>query len=124
MSERNDWESVPVEEAIDRLVADGLFSERQAEAYVFREIESVPRSATAAEMEISPNTLDKRLGEARRKVDEAEATLETIEDIRYRPLPDECADCGKPLHGRWYTNETGQPVCLDCAGIGPADLDS
>jgi predicted DNA-binding protein (UPF0251 family) len=115
--ESHDWEAVPVEEAIDRIVTAGLLTERQAEAYVLREIESVPRQAAADHMKISVNTLDKRLGEARRKVEHAEETVNTIDNIRYRPIPEECPDCGKPLFGRWSTNETGTPVCLDCAAI-------
>lgn len=117
MSERREWEPVPIEEAIDRIASAGLLTERQAEAYVFRDIELTPRQATADHMEISVNTLDKRLGEARRKVENAEETLETINDIRHRSMPDECTDCGKALSDRWSADDDGKAICLDCAGL-------
>ena len=117
MSGRADWESVAPAEAVSRLAACGLLSERQAEAYVLREIEAIPRPEAADRMEISVNTLDSRLAEARQKVESAEATIEEIEAIRHRPLPDECADCGATLGGRWSESGAGEAICLDCAGI-------
>lgn len=106
-----------VEEDIEQLADAGLLTERQAEAYVLRDIELVPRQAAADAMEISVNTLDKRLGEARRKVEQAEATLDALDSIRFEEFPDACSECGSPLGGRWSENEDGDAVCLDCAGI-------
>lgn len=122
MSERRRWEPVPVEEAIDRIASCGLLTERQAEAYVYRDIEQVPRPETAKHMGISVNTLDNRLAEARRKIEQAERTLDVVDAIRHRPLPDRCAECGDALAGTFSENDDGEPVCLDCAGIDQADL--
>lgn len=124
MSERRRWGPVPVEEAIHRIASCDLLTERQAEAYVLRDIEAVPRSEAADRMGISVNTLDNRLAEARRKVEEAEETIETIEDIRYRPLPERCQECGSALGGQFSQNEDGEPICLDCAGIDASELPS
>lgn len=116
MSERREWESVPVESAIDRLATAGLLTERQAEAWVLRELEAVPRPEAADEMGISVNTLDNRLGEARRKIEEAEATVRVVEELRHRPLPTHCEECGDALDGP-FTVFNGEPFCLDCADI-------
>lgn len=124
MRDRHEWEPIPIEEAVEMLVDAGIFTERQAEAYVAREIEQIPRQATAEKMGISVNTLDKRLGEARRKKEAAEATLEVIDELRHRPLPEECAECGDSLPGQWSTNGDREAVCLDCAGVDPEDASS
>lgn len=70
------------EEEVDVLAAAGLLTERQAEAFVHRDVELTPREAAADAMDITVSTLDDRLGEARRKIDAAEATLDAIESVR------------------------------------------
>lgn len=81
MTERRQWKPVPAEEPIDQISSYGLLTERQAEAYVLRDIKAVPRTEAAEQMDISVNTLDKHLAKARRKVEQAEETIETIETI-------------------------------------------
>lgn len=117
MSERREWESVPIDDAVKRLADAGLLTERQAEAWVYRELQAVPRQATADAMDISVNTLDKRLREARDKVEQAQATADVVESLRNPSLPSECASCGGTLGGRFSENDDGEPVCLECAGI-------
>jgi formylmethanofuran dehydrogenase subunit E len=100
----------------ERLAEAGLLTERQAEAFVLRRVEAVPREGAAQAMEISPNTLDEYLRAAADKIEAAEETLETLEEIRHEDLPSRCANCGDALGGR-YTVEEGEPFCLPCAGI-------
>lgn len=109
--------SETLEDDVQGLVDAGLLTERQAEAYVLRDVEAVPRGAAAEMMGISPNTLDDRIAEARRKVKAAEATLDTLEDIRHEEFPSECAICESTLGGRWTRDSDDRPVCLSCAGI-------
>lgn len=119
MSERAEWEPVPVDEAIDRLAEAGLLTRRQAEAYVLRDIEAVPRQGAAESMDVSINVVDKYLRAARDKVQEAEETIDVVEELRYRDIPEECAECETALGGRWVGGRTDPPLCLDCAGVDP-----
>lgn len=59
----------------------GLLTERQAAAFVLREIVGMPRVTAANSMDISPNVLDKHLRAARDKIDAAEETLEELEQL-------------------------------------------
>lgn len=111
-----------IEDAVDRLEEAGLLTERQAEAWVLREVEAVPRQAAAESMGISINVLDKHLRAARDKVDAVEETAEAIGAIRHEEIPDNCGNCGEPLGGRWAESEDGDVFCLDCSGIDPADV--
>lgn len=76
------------EEEIEMLVDAGLLTERQAEAYVYREVELTPREAAADAMGIKPTTLDDYRTDAVAKVAAAEATLEAIEEIRHQVAED------------------------------------
>ena len=111
-----------VADAIAELADAGLLTERQAEAFVLRDVEAVPRAAAADSMEVSVNTLDNTLGVARRKVERAQATAEAVEDIRFEDLPTECSECGDALGGPYSENEAGEAICLDCAGIDESVL--
>lgn len=106
-----------VDDAIERLAGAGLLTERQAEAYVLRDVELVPRSAAAESMGISVNTLDKRLSEARGKTEAAESTTEALQSIQSEDLPTECEECGDALGGRFSERDDGEAVCLDCAEL-------
>lgn len=64
---------------IQHLADAGLLTRRQAEAYVLRDVERVSRPVAAKKMDISVNTLDKRLSEARRKVDKARDTIDIVD---------------------------------------------
>jgi len=70
-----------VEEEIEMLVESGLLTERQAQAYVYREVESIPREAAAGEMGISTSTLDDYRADAVNKIEDAEDTLAVLEEI-------------------------------------------
>ena len=113
---RPEWRKVPPEVAIDRLATAGLLTERQAEAYVRRRIEMEPGYAVADHMDINESTLSDYVAAAEEKVEAAEETVEQIEQLRHRPIPDECSDCGTPLGGRFATDDEDNPLCLDCAG--------
>lgn len=107
---------------IEQLVDSGLLAERQAEAYILREIEAVPRQAAADSMEISVNTLDNALGKARSKIETAEDTLDVIDDLRHDELPSSCSACGSTLGGRWVGGDDG-PLCLSCSDLDPEEVD-
>jgi len=106
---------------VERLAAAGVLTERQAEAFVLRSVEAVPRSAAADSMGVSVNTLDNYVRTARDKIEAAERTIETLEEIRHEDLPTECSECGSTLGGRW-TVVDDDPMCLECGGVDPADL--
>ena len=74
--------SLSVEEEIEMLVDAGLLTERQAEAYVYREVELVPRPEAAAEMGIAESTLDDYVGDAKGKVQAARDSIEALDAIR------------------------------------------
>jgi|GEM_PF-4997351 len=75
-------------EEVDALVTAGLLTEHQATAFVLREIEAVPREQAAESMDISASGLDDARAKAVRKVEDARATVEAVENIRYQ-LPDD-----------------------------------
>lgn len=66
-------------EQVQHLADAGLLTERQAEAYVLRDIQGASRPVAARKMGISVNTLDDRLSEARLKVDKARDTIEIVD---------------------------------------------
>lgn len=105
------------EDDAEELADAGLLTRRQAEAFVLRDVELVPREAAAESMDISVNTLDKRLSEARGKVEAAQETVETLQSLRYEDIPSECTECDSTLGGRWSQNDDDEPICLDCAGV-------
>ncbi|QCW05282.1 sigma factor-like helix-turn-helix DNA-binding protein [Natrinema pallidum] len=109
------------DDAISQLVDAGLLTDRQAEAYVLRAVEGVPREAAAESMGISPNTLDNTLARAREKVRKAQATAEAVEVIRSPDIPEKCSECGHGLGQTWSRDSDGYPICIDCAGIDPAE---
>lgn len=73
-----------IDEEIDALATPGLLTERQAEAFVYREIEAVPRQAAADQMDISTSTLDDYVADAKRKLRAADETLTALERVRYQ----------------------------------------
>lgn len=108
-----------VDEAVQTIAKSGLLTERQAEAYVLRDVELLGREAAAQTMGISPNVLDKHLRAARDKVEQAEATVDAIQDVRFEDIPAECEECGAALGGSWATDEDDRALCFDCAGVEP-----
>lgn len=114
---RPEWREVPPKEAIDRLATAGLLTERQAEAYVWRRIEGERGYAVADHMGINESTLSDYVADAEEKLEAAEETVKQVEQLRHRPIPDECSDCGAALGGRFATDDENNPVCLDCAGV-------
>lgn len=73
-----------VEEEIDALATPGLLTERQAQAFVYRRIEVVPRYAAAEEMGLAESTLDDYVRDAERKIQQAEETLDALEEIKWQ----------------------------------------
>lgn len=106
-------------DAVDEIAGAGLLTSRQAEAFVHRDVEAVPREAAARAMGISPNVLDKHLRAARDKIEQAEATVDAVERVRFEDLPAECEECGATLGGSWATDDEGRAMCFDCAGVEP-----
>lgn len=76
------------EEEVDALESAGLLTERQARAFVHREVELTPREAAADAMGITVSTLDDYRGDAKRKIEAARATVAAVEAIRNQ-LPDD-----------------------------------
>lgn len=113
---------VDVNRAIERLYDAGLLTERQAEAFVLREIELTPRPEAAESMGVKPSTLDSTLQQAKQKVESAEETLEVIDDLRHPDLPIDCTVCGSTLGGTWVENDSGDAMCFDCAGVDPESV--
>lgn len=68
-----------------RLAAPGILTERQALAYVLRDIEGVPRQETADRLGCSASNLDTLLGRARSNVDDAAATLSVLHGLDATP---------------------------------------
>jgi hypothetical protein len=106
---------------IQQLAAADLLSERQAEAYILREIEAVPRQAAADEMGISVNTLDNTISAANSKIESAARTLDVIDELEHEEIPTSCANCGDGLGGR-YVEEDGDAFCVGCSSIDPSNL--
>lgn len=77
-----------VEEEIDILATAGLLTERQAEAFVYREVELVPRPEAAEAMGIQISTLDNYVRAAKEKVVKAQETANAVEQIRHQ-VPDD-----------------------------------
>lgn len=73
---------------VDDLVDADLLAERQAEAFVLREVEGVGREEAAERMGIATSTLDKHLGAARSKVEAAKQTVDLLEDLPVDVLAD------------------------------------
>lgn len=76
--------SLTVEEQIDALATPGLLTERQATAFVLREIEATPNWAVADSMDLSPSYVSELVTEATRKLQAAEETLDALERSRWQ----------------------------------------
>lgn len=122
MSERSEWEPVPTEESVSRLSEPGILSEAMAEAFVLRELDSVPRKAAAELLGIGPSALDDRVQRAKHKIEAAEETVTIVEELRHRPIPGECAICERGLGGRWITDENGNALCFGCADVDAQEV--
>lgn len=70
-----------VRDAARRLSDAGLLSDRQAVAYVLREVERVERPLAAEKMGVAVSTLDNQLTDARNKVSAARQTLDLLADL-------------------------------------------
>lgn len=67
--------------AIDKLAELKILKRTQAEAYVLREIERVPRSEAADRLNISKSALDNRVQTAKGRLTNAKKTVQFIEDL-------------------------------------------
>lgn len=64
-------------------VADAdLLTERQAQAYIMRDIVGTTRKDAADRMDVTPNVVDKHLRVARDKVGAARATIDALDDLQ------------------------------------------
>lgn len=108
-----------VEEAVSELVEAGLLTERQAEAWVLRDVEAVPRQAAAASMGISASTLDNYRRAAEQKVEAARETIGAVEEARgFAPgdIADSCAECGDGIGGRFVIADD-RVLCPRCGDV-------
>lgn len=86
----DDWGGL---EARAQDIADaGLLTKRQAEAYLYREVDGASRKTTAERMRISPNVVDKHLRKARDRVDAAAETIEGIRAFQQQRIEQDDAD--------------------------------
>jgi transcriptional regulator len=108
-------------EEIDLLADADLLTERQAEIYVYRRIEAVPRPAVADELGIAEQTVSNTATRAGEIIDAAEATLDVLDEIRNQ-VPDECSECGTALAGKFVTVTSGAALCLSCADVEADDF--
>lgn len=76
-----------VEEEIELLVEAGMLTEREAEVYVYRNVEATPGYAVADHLGISESRVSDAKSQAERKIDNARETLTALEEIRHQ-IPD------------------------------------
>lgn len=108
------------ETLVEEIAEHGLLTEKQAAAYLGREIGMNSREQVAAYLDIAPSTLDNHLHRARVKVEAAEETLEILDEYeqrRYPPVPDNCDKCDSPITGPFITTDEGGVLCADCADV-------
>lgn len=113
---------VAPDELAEEVAGFGLLTERQAQAYLLRDVYSGGRVQAADHMGITASALDNHLARAREKLEAARRTVERLDDIDrvlHPPVPTACAECGEGLGGAFSENDVGEPICLDCAGIDP-----
>jgi DNA-binding CsgD family transcriptional regulator len=113
------------EDRVEEIADAGLLTERQAVAYLGREVDHTSRQQIASYLDCAPNTVDNHRARAVELVEAAEETLELITDYeegRYPDPADECGDCGSTLAGS-YVREAGRPLCWDCADVDRTDVE-
>jgi DNA-directed RNA polymerase specialized sigma24 family protein len=74
-----------VRELARRLAAHDVVTERQAVAYVLRDVQGVHRDEAADRMGCSVSNLDSLLGRARSNLDDAAATLSVLHGLDNTP---------------------------------------
>ena len=74
--------SPSVRAAAERLAAAGDLTERQALAFVLRDVEGVPRPDAADRMGVSTSTLDTLVSKGRRKVAEARQVVDVVAELQ------------------------------------------
>lgn len=77
--------SKSVQYTVERLVDAGLFTERQAQAYVLREMEGIRRPDAADMLELDKTTVDSHHQEAKKKVRACRETLAIVGDSEGDP---------------------------------------
>ena len=105
-------------EATEALREAGDLTERQAEAFVLREFEGLPRGSAADRMGVSVSTFDSHHGVAKKKVRAVRETADLLDRLHGFEPGDrrgaECADCGAALGGRWVETDDGRQLCPPC----------
>lgn len=99
----------------ERLESMGLLTERQAQAYLLRDVYGFDRRTAADEMGVSPSRVDNARRDAHSKIAAAKTTMNMIERVNERIdfSLEQCAECGEPMDE--FTFQRGRPICLDCA---------
>jgi DNA-binding CsgD family transcriptional regulator len=98
--------------AVDRLSSTSL-TERQAEAYILREVEGCSREETAERMGISTSAVDQHLSAARGKVGDAHRLLSVLEGVRSEDRH-VCKECGDEIEGEYVAPFDGGRLCAGC----------
>ena len=78
---------------VEALTSPGLLTEKQALAYVLRDVNGLSREQAAEVMGVSVSTQDTHATEARRKVGKARAVATVVEDLRDDETT-RCDGCG------------------------------
>lgn len=97
---------------IHELADTKIFTERQAEVYVSRELEAVPRQELAENLGYdNVSSLDTVHQGAKRNASDAEWVIELLDHYRSPPMPEECDECGAVIAGRWIETDSGDVYC-------------
>jgi len=73
--------SLSFDDLVAHVAQDSLLTQRQAQAYVARDLADLGREETADRLGISPNVVDDHIAIARRKVKQARETVERLDEI-------------------------------------------
>jgi len=113
------------EETVEEIADAGLLTEKQAVAYLAREVDHSSREQVASYLDIKPNTLDNHRRAAIDKLEAAEETLELIDEYetkRYPDPPEACSKCGGTIGGVYVQDDDGNAICSDCSDIDPTEF--
>lgn len=123
----NEWH--PGEgELVDALAATPHLTEKEALAFVYGHLSGYPMVIDEVDTEMTPvdslgfeddSEFEATKETAIEKVEEALWMYELLDAYRSPDLPEDCAECGNALGGRWMQNDDDDPICRDCADIDP-----
>ena len=112
-------------ELVDALHDTGLLTEKEASAFVYKEIECQPINV-GGEVTIPHEfenicEFNSCLRHARETVGQAIWIYELIDAYRFPDFPEECTECGRSLGGTWV--ELSEEPGFFCRECGDLDAD-